>query len=55
MTRSARVGLDVVFTEHALRRMVDRFFGEAMVLGIIESGAVKYQHAKHLWIFKLQP
>ena len=55
MTWSARFGLEVVFTEHALRRMADRSFDESLVLGIIESGTVRHQDATHLWIFRHQP
>jgi hypothetical protein len=50
--RSARFGLPVVFTEHALRRMAERAMSEALVLDVIDTGTVRSADDMHLWIYK---
>ena len=49
---SARFGLPVVFTEHALRRMAERTMSEALVLDIIDTGIVKPADEARLWVYK---
>ena len=52
MRLSARFGLPIVFTEHALRRMKQRQMDEGLVQDIVDTGIVKAADATRLWIYK---
>jgi len=52
MMFSQRFQLRIQVTRHARRRMLERNMDEALLLDIIETGAVKYRDDSHLWLFK---
>jgi len=49
---SERFQLTIQVTRHAAQRMVERNMDEAMLLDLLETGAVKYKDDVRLWIFK---
>ena len=52
---STRFNLQVVLTEHARQRMVDRTISLDQVLEIIDSGTVKEAGGLHYWLYKHLP
>jgi len=49
---STRFQRAIQVTRHASRRMSERNIDEALLLDLIETGAVKYRDDSHLWIHK---
>ena len=49
---SRRFQLEVLITQHARQRMVDRDIDDALLLDMIETGETRYKDDRHLWVFK---
>ena len=52
MMHSVRFDLQVVLTEHAKLRMVERSIDASLVLEIIDTGTLKDAGNAHYWLFK---
>jgi hypothetical protein len=50
--RSVRFGKDVIVTNHARERMVERAIDDATLLDLIEGGDIRRLDQEHLFIFK---
>lgn len=47
---SRRFGRNIVLTEHARRRMVDREIPLETLLELVETGEIRYRDPAHCWI-----
>ena len=52
---STRFNLQVVLTEHARQRMIERSISLDQVLEIIDSGTLKEAGGQHYWLYKHLP
>ena len=52
---STRFNLQVILTEHARQRMVERSISLDQVLEIIDSGTLKDAGGLHYWLYKHLP
>ena len=52
---STRFNLQIILTEHATQRMVERQISLEQVLEIIDSGTVKEAGGLHYWLYKHLP
>ena len=52
---SARFNLQVVLTEHARQRMIERSISLDQVLEIIDSGTLQEAGGLHYWLYKHLP
>ena len=55
MMRSTRFEMQVVLTEHAKARMVERDLSPAFILDIIDNGLQKNAGGSHYWLYKHFP
>ena len=53
--RSTRFEMQVVLTEHAKARMVERDLSPAFILDIIDNGLQKNAGGSHYWLYKHFP
>lgn len=53
--RSTRFQMQVVLTEHAKARMVERDLSAALVLDIIDNGMQRDAGGTHYWLYKQFP
>lgn len=47
--QSLRFGYPVIVTRHAAQRMAERSVSDALLLRVIDEGAIRYKDATHLW------
>ena len=47
--QSLRFGCPVIVTRHAAQRMAERSVSDALLLRVIDEGAIRYKDATHLW------
>lgn len=45
----------VVFTRHAMARMIERHISEALIMDLLETGTVRKKDASRFWIAKAFP